>query len=203
MMTSPTWALYNHPTSIEAMHGPEWVELFPLAREAYNSAISLLRELLPQGTIRGEGLHEDPGQVGPISEQQWEHRFINFLENRLEHEQFGTRKGQPWITDVIVSLVDIRAKCGEIIAVRKRAEELSRPSPPEPCAVLEDRLRAAIKKKGAPLTYDEADEIADEIKRDGGVIMPRKERRALLITVQGRQGPGPKGPRKNRAAASA
>jgi hypothetical protein len=192
IMTSSTWASYNHPTSIEAIHGLEWVDLFPLAHEAFNSAIALLRELLPQGMIRGDGVHEDTRKRGPITEQEWEHRYIDFWKSELQHEQFGTRRGQPWITDVLISAVDVRAECRKSLADKKADKT--------PVQLSDDDarplIRAAMVENGGAISQEKGANIV--LKRDPG--FGKKRAMALVKEVTGNDKPGPKGPRKNRAA---
>ncbi|MEJ0094251.1 MAG: hypothetical protein WDN46_12690 [Methylocella sp.] len=112
--TYPLWAAHvDDPSYVKLVHGPEAVELLPRARDAFYSAMDLLKKLLPEGKIRGEGLHEDIGLRAPITESEWSSRYIDFWDGQLENPGGGTRRGYPWITEVEISFDDLRLKLAE------------------------------------------------------------------------------------------
>jgi len=183
------WQWYDHPSSIEATYGPEGFELFPRAKEAFGSAISWFREVLPQDIIEAEGLHEDTGRIGPITKREWGTRYIHFWRNELQHPQLRTRKEYPWIKPTAI-----------------RGDQI--------CVEYRQRLRDR-KLNELPLSWDDARAVVlDAIAQNGGFIgqkegakivrekypnFPMKDAMALVKGLTGNDKPGPRGPRKNRA----
>src|SRR3984893_10263074 len=129
----------------------------------------------------------------------------------------GNQKGQPTATDIStkdwagLSLREINERM-EVVAngasgiafanVRVSREEILGEFPgdvPKSSVDLVAVFRTEANQKKGPLTQVEAEKIA----RDNGVNYTRKKIREVLIVVQGRGKPGPKGPRNKRAAISA
>ena len=183
------WERYGEPEYIIATRGLEGVELFPRARKAYESALAWFREVLPQGIIEAEGLHEDTGRIGPITKLEWETRYIDFWRNELQHAARRTRKEYPWIKPTAI-----------------RADQI--------CAEYRKRLRNR-KLNEPPLSWDDARAvILDAIALNGEFIgqtagaeivrkkypnFPMKDAMALVKELTRNDKPGPKGPRKNRS----
>jgi hypothetical protein len=193
-ITCPQWARYERDR-IAMKHGmayggdPIAVKLAKLleteegklldsAEKAFDSAISLLRELLPQGIIRGEGLHEDTHLRGPITESEWATRYINFWENELQHPQGHTREEYAWIRAVAISADDVRPYAEEL--AKRRAKELAKLVPTRPD--LAALIRAGRAQKGRDLTYEEAQKIAN----DDSEFSTREKLRETLKQVQGK-----------------
>jgi hypothetical protein len=85
-------------------------------------------------------------------------------------------------------------------AVTLRRDDVLRLWPKPVCKVaLEPLLRDAANRNGRPISQAEAINIA----RGAGATETREEIRQMLEAIQGKQKPGPKAPRKNRAAGSA
>ena len=97
------------------------------------------------------------------------------------------RQTHPAIFDVLVSVEDLKRECAPMIA----SEDLAAPD-------LESVLRE-LRHENPNLTQTAAEKMA----RDRGAIEDRQEIRRMWKTLGGSSTPGPKGPRKNRAAPTA
>jgi hypothetical protein len=91
-----------------------------------------------------------------------------------------------------VSFTEVCAESGAEILTLWLAEPLAVPRPDLPN--LTELLREAKDRKGAPLTQREAEKIGS----DPGVKENQKEVRRVLERLQGKQDPGPRGPRTRR-----
>ena len=90
-----------------------------------------------------------------------------------------------------VMWTDVCAESGEeILKLWPAKLPVASPDPPN----LTDLLREAKDRKGSALTQREAEKIAS----DHGAIENQKEVRRVLELLQGKQGPGPRGPRTRR-----
>ncbi len=123
IMTAPTWAMFDHPTSVEAHYGPEWVALFPVAKKAFLDACDLLTGVLKcglvvgEGRLFGEGVNGAPGQRRTIKSSEWGNRYIDIASSELR-PLIGDRPDDfPVLRTVRVSADDVRRAClGEIAA---------------------------------------------------------------------------------------
>jgi hypothetical protein len=107
LMSGRNWQFFDRPASVERVHGPDAVDLFPKAQEAHRIAVSFLKEVLASGCIRGEGVDVRSGQRRGISEAEWATRYINFRRNELSHPVGATASEYPSITAIAVNSADI------------------------------------------------------------------------------------------------
>jgi hypothetical protein len=128
-ITCEWWKHYDHPSSIQSKHGPGGVELFPRAKEAYDSAVAWLKKVLSQGLIEAEGWHEDTKRTGPITQPEWETRFIHFWKNELQHPQGRTREEYPLIKPTAINADDIRREVAKSIEAQGERNDNTTPSP--------------------------------------------------------------------------
>jgi hypothetical protein len=97
LITRPNWDMYEHRNS----------ELIEQAQKMFDSVTGRLSDQLSQAKIRGEGFHEDTGHRGPITESEWEGRFINFWRNALLNHLHQNEKQYPCVTAVEINVDDL------------------------------------------------------------------------------------------------
>ncbi len=138
------------------VHGTSWGTAGQMAGEARKVALEFLRNHLPKGIIRGEGLHEDSGLRGAITESEWATRYIDFWDGQLQNPQGGTRRGYPWITEVEISAADVQR---EFEAAKRAAYINAKASGVTACLA----WLVALRKSGPqPKTKDQMFEEARE-----------------------------------------
>jgi hypothetical protein len=120
MMVQPSWAWYDHPTSVEAAFGKDGVTLFPKAKQAYSTAVDFLRQKLGDGLIEGYGRITETGTRRQITEAEWGVAFIHFEKNELQIQSGHTGVGRPFITDI-----QLRAK--HILGWREESRHTAAP----------------------------------------------------------------------------
>ena len=140
-----------------------------------------LEKALREGTIAATGLPFGELIRKPIVAFEWQDLTM-FDAN--DHQDRVCRKGTQVAYD----------------AVTLRRDDVLRLWPKPVCKVaLEPLLRDVANRNGRPISQAEAKKIA----RGAGATETREEIRQMLEAIQGKQKPGPKAPRKNRAAGSA
>jgi hypothetical protein len=136
-----------------------------------------LEKALREGTITATGLPLSESIRKPIAAFEW-HDLTMFDSN--QDQDRVCREG-------------VQAAYA---AVTLRRDDVLRLWPKPVCKVaLEPLLRDAVTRNGGPIPQTEAIKIAGR----NGATESREEIRQLLEAIQGKQNPGPRGSRKNRA----
>jgi hypothetical protein len=185
------WNADNNPVDdphLTQPFGPDWRGVRPRVFAAYWRAIRVLEKVLPSGRVGGFGVSAAASEKGqqPIEAHEWASRWLDVRRNLLATPAGKKPEHFPAIRDVLVSVEDLERECDAAIA----AEDQSLPGPD-----LKSVLRKALQDNRS-LTQTEAEKI-------GRSIATREEIRSSWKTLGGSSKPGPKGPRKNRAAPSA
>jgi hypothetical protein len=134
-------------------------------------------KLIARGNLKGE-----PTSTG-ISNEDWAALYLKEIEKRIEVVSNGFSG---------IAFANVRVRREEILSEFPDVV-------PQLKVDLAGLFKDRTNQTGKPVTQVEALEIA----RNTGAYFPREKIREVLNEVQGRGKPGPKGPRKDRAAGSA
>ena len=140
-----------------------------------------LEKALRGGTITATGLPLSESIRKPIAAFEWQD--LTMFDSNQDQDRVCRNGVQAAYDDVTL-----------------RRDAVLRLWPRPVCKVaLEPLLRDAVTRNGGPIPQTEAIKIA----RKAHATETREEIRQLLEAIQGKQKPGPKGPRKNCAVRSA
>jgi hypothetical protein len=183
------WNSDNYPDDDPSMirqYGLEWRVMRQRVVDAYGRAIRVLEKLLASGRVRGVGVSAAGRDIGQrlIEAHEWASHQLEIRRNLLATPTRKEPERLPPILDVLVSAEDLKRECAAMLA----SETLAAPD-------LESMLRE-LRLKNPNLTQTAAEKIA----RERGALGRRQQFRDLWKTLGGSSKPGPRGPRKNRAA---
>lgn len=182
----------DDPTMVD-LYGHDWREVRPKVLSAYGEASRILETILPLGKVGGVGVSCAREAEGPrkIELFEWSSLQLELLRSLLATPAGKRLEDFPAIRSVRVCTEDLQRESSKVIKAGQDEVKSS------------IDLRALLLAEKARMNRIPTQNEAEKIAREAGATDPRKKIRETLRSIGGSTKPGPKGPRRNRAAQAA